>query len=58
MKNRNAHPVPLSRPGRCKTCGGAMKWETEITAGSRVDLYKCIMCGREADQVAVERRRG
>jgi hypothetical protein len=58
MKNRHQKPPTLPRPSRCRYCGGAVKWETETTEGRRVDLYRCIMCGRDADQVAVERRRG
>lgn len=58
MQNRHQKPPTLPRPSRCGHCGGAMKWVTETTEHKRLDVHRCIMCGREADQVAVERRRG
>jgi len=57
MKNRKQKPATLPRPGRCQRCGGAMKWFTETTERTRVDGYRCIMCGEEAEQVAIQRRR-
>jgi len=57
LKNRNQPPAPLTNPGRCKRCGGNLKWDTEVIEGIRVDSYRCIMCGEEADEVAMERRR-
>lgn len=58
MRNRHPKPPILPRPSRCKRCGGAIRWETAVIEGRRVDSYRCIMCGEEQDEVAVERRRG
>ncbi len=42
MKNRHSPPPALTRPTRCAICGGAIRWDTAVVEGKRVDTFRCI----------------
>lgn len=54
MKNPRAPLPPLPRPKRCPVCGAAIKWDTVMIGGRRVDEYRCIN-GHGFDREAVGR---